>query len=331
MTTAAPHPHGTICVACGEAKLTGDEKPEHPIQAAIGSSWDVFTFCDDCNGWLSSEVDQAFLDEPFILELRSRYDVRDQRHSGRARRTGSPILRGHTEEGLYVVADEDGKPHLRGTRVEPGTEEGDFYVTAGSEEDKQRALEQLRIKTALEGKALEEGESIVVEERPRVTGRIEVRPWVLRRAAARIALAAGSVVYEEGWRVSNDAAQLRHWMRDKDALPWDHCPLEQVEGGPLEDLVEPPHHTMFFMQGEAATILVIILFGEMVFKLPVDSEGRPRPTTAWHLDPRRPRGDGRTTWTQLLASRCSGNFQTSSTRLRRPAESGLTGHRGSLV
>lgn len=76
-------------------RLTGTQRPEHPIQAAIGSSWQVFTVCDPCQEWANVNVDQPFLDDDFILELRSRHDIRDQRH-GAGRRVASPLSRGHT-------------------------------------------------------------------------------------------------------------------------------------------------------------------------------------------------------------------------------------------
>lgn len=301
MTSTASHPYGSVCVACGKPVLTGTEKPEHPIQAAIGSSWETFTSCDDCNGWASKEIDQPFLNDDLILELRSRYDVRDVRHSGRTRRIPSPLLRGYTEDGFYVVADEEGKPHVRSSRVERG-EDGEFFITAGSEEEMERLLNDLRVKAALEGKTVYEGESIVVDDRPRVTGRLKVRPWVLRRSMAKIALAAGSVAYDESWRLSDDAERLRRWMRDKHSLPFDYCPFEHVNGSLLEELVEPPHHAMFFRRRESATILTIVLFGEIAFDLPVETAGRAVPRIAWFLDPRRPRGNGQTTWTQLLTN-----------------------------
>lgn len=301
MTSTASHPHGTVCVACGSPVLTGTEKPEHPIQAAIGSSWEVFTFCDDCNRWASKEIDQPFLNEDLILELRSRYDVRDVRHSGRARRIPSPFLRGYTEDGFYVVADDQGNPHLRSSRIEQG-EDGEFFITAGSEEEMERLLNDLRLTAALDGKTVDTGESILVEDRPMITGRVTVRPWVLRRAIAKIALAAGSVAYDESWRLSDDAERLRRWMRDKHALPLGHCPFEQVKGSLLEELVEPPHHAMFFRRRESATILTIVLFGDIAFKVPIDTGGRALPRIAWFLDPRRPRGNGQTTWTQLLTN-----------------------------
>ena len=293
--------HGTICAYCAEPRLTGNERPEHPIQAAIGSSWRVYTVCDPCNDWADTEIDQPFLRDPFILELRSEHDIRDHRHSRRAQPIGSPLLRGHTDDGLYVVADHEGRPEIRNSRIEEGPD-GEFTIVAGSRAEYDRLLRKLQIRAALEGKTIESGEPTIGEVQPRVTGRMQVRPWCWRRALAKIALAAGSVAYDEAWRRSPDAALLREWMRDKDALPHDHCPFERIAGGRLARLVEPPHHAVFFEPADGAMIVNVVLFGDIAFKLPVDTTGRPRPQIAWYLDTRRPRANGETTWSRLLTN-----------------------------
>jgi hypothetical protein len=298
---------GKVCVYCAEPRLTGDQRPEHPIPAAIGSSWQVFTVCDRCNDWADVHVDQPFLDDDFILELRSSHDIRDQRH-GTGRRVASPFSRGHTPEGLYVVADEEWQqPHVRG-RILEGSGENEFRIVAGDEEEYQRLLKKLELRAAALGKTLELGEPEIVHDHPRVTGRLVVRPWRWRRLFAKIALAAGSVAYDKDWHTSSDAQQLRHWMRDKDALPYDHCPLERVAGSAIEPLVEPAHHVVCFLPGAAATQLAVVLFGEYCLRLPIDTAGRSRPVVAWDLDPHRPRVHGETTWNGLLSAMLKRRF-----------------------
>lgn len=290
---------GTICTYCAEPSLTGNQRPEHPIQAAIGSSWRVFTVCDDCQDWASVNIDQPFLDDYFMLELRSRHDIRDQRH-GKGRRVASPLLRGHTPEGLYVVADEEGQPHIRQGRTLPGPGENEFTIIAGDRAEYERLLKKLTREQAAAGRTLEFGEPEVFQDHPRISGRLTPRPCVWRRAFAKIALAAGSVAYDEDWRTSSDAQLLRRWMFEKDALPYDHCPIDSVADGPLEALVEPPHHVAFFLRGSSATMLTIVLFGEFATRLPIDTAGRSVPAIAWDLDPRRPRVHGETTWSRLM-------------------------------
>ncbi len=290
---------GKICAYCAEPCLTGEQRPEHPIQAAIGSSWQVFTVCDPCNEWADVHIDQPFLDDDFILELRSSHDIRDQRH-GPGRRVPSPFSRGHTEEGAYIVADADWQPHIHGGRVLKGAGENEYTIVAGNEEDYQRLLQKLERDAAAQGKTLDFGEPEITRDHPHITGRLKIRPWRWRRAFAKIASAAGSVAYDEDWRISSDAAQLRHWMREKDALPYDHCPLESVAGSAIEPLVQPPHHLVCFLPGGPTTQLAVVLFGEYCLRLPVETAGRPRPTVAWDLDPHRPRAHGETTWNRLL-------------------------------
>src|SRR5206468_12877870 len=88
-----------LCVYCVAAVLTGDEKLEHPIPAALGSSMTVSTVCNPCNEWAGREIDQPFLADDLLKEYRSIVDQRDPRCGRNSRRSPSPLLRGHTPDG----------------------------------------------------------------------------------------------------------------------------------------------------------------------------------------------------------------------------------------
>jgi hypothetical protein len=95
-------------VYCAEQTLTEDERPEHPIPAALRAGLTVPTVCDDRNTWAGREIDKPFLQDDFILMLRAMHDVRDHRGgSNRQARVPNPLARGVTDDGVRVVADHD--------------------------------------------------------------------------------------------------------------------------------------------------------------------------------------------------------------------------------
>jgi len=110
---------GTICAYCGDPKLTGRQRPEHPIPAALNSALTVFTACDDCNERAGTGVDQPWLDHTIVRETRHRLKVVDPRHPGRE--VPHPLLAGvfEDERGHRVVV-RDGQPSYPGSIVRDG-------------------------------------------------------------------------------------------------------------------------------------------------------------------------------------------------------------------
>jgi hypothetical protein len=291
-----------LCAYCIVTALTGEEKPEHPIPAALGSSLTVPTVCDPCNEWAGREIDQPFLADQLLREHRSMADQRDPRRGAKARRTRSQILQGHTAEGDYIAFDHElGWPVMGSRIVELGEDRS--QIRAGSQAEADRLLEIVRKRAAAEGKearieAVEHGQA-----RPEITARMMMRTDVWRREAAKIGLAVGSLVYPPAWRLSVDAALLREWMHNRDASTEDGAAPPLVPGG-LElgvELARDREHLLLFKQGPGrVTELVIVLFGRAAFGVPVDTSGAPAPTIAWRLDWRNPKADGTTTSTALF-------------------------------
>lgn len=57
----------------------------------------------------------------------------------------------------------------------------------------------------------------------------------------------------------------------------------------LRNLVEPPEHLIYLGHTAAGTARCVVLFGDLMFALPVDaSSSYSMPQTAWRLDPRLP-------------------------------------------
>jgi hypothetical protein len=293
---------GEVCVYCGKAVLTGSEKPEHPIPAALGSSLTVRTVCDPCNEARGKDVDQPFLKDALVRETRAMADQRDQRRGAKARRPSSPLLQGHTAEGDFVRFDhETGRPVMGSRILDLG--EGTKQIRAGSREEADRLLERERRKAEAEGKKLELESEEHDQSRPTIKVEIAVYPEAWRREAAKIALGVASAAFPEEWRTSPDAELLREWLdgRDRTSEDGKAPPLvpQQIDMGIR--LAPGNEHLIFFKSGqEGVTWLAVALFGSLWFGVPVDSSGRAVPEDAWRLDWRKPTKDGQTTRNRIF-------------------------------
>lgn len=303
-TPAADHPYGHICAYCGQPVLTGNDKPEHPLPAAIGSSLVVFTVCDPCNDWTNNEIDQPWLGDDWTMIFRATHDIRDHRRA-QSRRPLHPMRLGFTDEGVRVSADENWKPTLGSKIVEHGDK---VRIVAGSEEEAERLLERVRKRTEAEGKSLKMVNWEKGESRPTVRVNLKVNIVAWRRMAAKVALGVGSSIYPEDWRLSGDAETLRTWMRDPEApdpggeegrfgiLPER---IEDRDGIAL--LVDPPEHLLLVVGSEKRACLLMILFGELLMSMPLNTNGERPPDVAWLLDPNAPKRDGRTSLDELTS------------------------------
>lgn len=289
---------GTVCAYCAEPVLTGCERPEHALPAALRASIRVWTVCDPCNTWAGQEVDQPFLDDPFIRELRSRHDVRDPRHP--YRRVESPLAHGFTAEGVHVAADKTWTPRIVSGRI-VDHEDGSVDIIAGDQVEADRLAERVRKRAEAEGKTATFGDWRVVNDHPRISGQLQVRPWRWRRAIAKAALATASAAFDEQWRLGDDAARLRDWMRDPKALPHAHCPMSPLTGAVLAVAVPAPSNAIFFTRSGFAVVANVVLLGEYLFQLVVDESGRDAPEVAWLTDSRRPTGNSTVTYSELTS------------------------------
>ncbi len=299
---------GTICAYCAEAVLDGSQRPEHPLQAlqaALGSSLQVFTVCDPCNDWADREVDQPFLNDLFVLEMRSAVRIRDHRRGTRGRVPPSPLLRGHTAEGEFFFIDDagvlrQGKPHVRDLG------DGRYQISAGTEVEARRALEEFTRRAQRDGHTVSVVDTGSRRFRFEVTNKVSVHKHAWIKAAAKVALGVASRVYPEDWRLGTDAAKLREWLHGQDSanLTNDAPMLMPSRERPrlVELLTNHDEHLVFFNRGNTAVDLCVSLFGGRAsYRLPVDTTpGARAPEEAWLLDPRRPRAAGETTWTALL-------------------------------
>lgn len=299
---------GGICAYCGKPVLTGEEKPEHAIPAALGSSLSVRTVCEPCNAWAGKEIDQPFLEDDWVLIHRSQAGVVDPRRGRKGREISSPILRGYTKDGDFLKLDGKGEPQISSRIVE--FEDGRFQIRAGSVEEMERLKRRIERRT---GKEITEENIKTTSTQPRIEFRIVVDTLVWLRETAKIALAVSSEVYSEEWRLGPDARRLREWLQGVDLL----APAEtliglepqNVAGTPVEGLVDGVEHLVFFHQVSGTTFLSAVLLGSVFTSIPVNSREKDAPGRAWKINPSKPRVDGETTLATVFAEATQRHLQ----------------------
>jgi hypothetical protein len=246
------------------------------------------------------EIDQPFLEDDWVRLHRSRAGVVDPRRGRRSREVASPILRGLTKDGDFVVLDRDGTPRVGSRIVDLGEEK--FQIRAGSMEEMERLKRRIEQRT---GKKITEEDIKSLSSKPRIEFRMVVDTLLWLRQTAKIALAVGSVVYPEDWRTGTDAGRLREWLRGEDTLAPPGQPIglvpTDVAGTPVEPLVDGSEHLLFFHAAGGRIFLTVVLLGSVLVSIPVSTKERVIPRIAWKLDPTRPRADGRTTLDLILA------------------------------
>lgn len=290
-----------ICAYCARQALTGTEKPEHPIPAALGSSLEVQTVCNRCNEWAGREIDQPFLNDDWVREHRSQSGVIDPRRGRKGRAVSSPMFSGgETEDGDFVSLDETGKPRLRSRIIDLG--DNRFQIRTDSVEEMERLKKRVEQRT---GKKITDESISHSSSRPRIQGRIVVDTLLWQREAAKIGLAVASHVYPLSWRTGIDASLLREWLHGIDASSADGkargLALGSVNDSPFELIVDGPSHLLLFIRSGESTHLAVALLGSMLFTVPVNTTGAPTPRIAWKLDPHHPRKDGEASFDALLA------------------------------
>lgn len=283
------------CAYCGAEVLTGSERPEHPIPAALGSSFVVTTVCDPCNDWANVHVDQPFLRDDWVRLHRADHDIRDPRRAV-SRPVPHPLRHGKTPDGRHVVLRPDGQWVVR-PRVEHRGDQ--TTVQASSMEEAERIVDQVRERALRDGFAIDVGD-VTTESGPldvKIEFCSDLKAWM--RMGAKIALAAGSVAYDLEWRSGPDADYLRRLLRDGEDDGKVLIPEFVGDDHVFRQICDSPEHVVWFVN-QAPTKLLVVLFGELFFAMPVHAEPRRAPDIAWRLDPRRPRASGQLTHDELL-------------------------------
>lgn len=282
-----------LCWYCGEASLAVGDPPEHVIPAAIGGTLTTDRVCAACNKRAGKLIDQPFLGDWFIAMDRILLDVRDGRRSGTRPIRPPDGQAAHLPDGTPVdLVTNDGPWSVR---MRSGIEREGAHVRirAADQEEFNRLWAKLARKLEGEGITLGEPPTPKMQE---IDGPIEVENridgliWL--RMAAKVSLAALSLVLDESWLDTSEAAKYRSWLWDDDPKNPDGSPALGLPGQLSEDerrLSRPPEHLVYFVPLERdATALTVLFFGRRPVHCRIELEGQPHPQVGWRTGPKGP-------------------------------------------
>lgn len=217
--------HSITCAYCAKPVLTGSDDPEHAVPAAINGRFTTRTVCVSCNRWAGEEIDQPWLDDPFVQHIRFVHRIPDRR--GRTTES-DPLLTGTTADGRRITVGRDGRPKQLNSPVDRSKAPSEFSIRARDHEDLDRLIDRELRKAGKTREDVDLPSPQVGEDQPRIEGRIEVNPGQWERIATKMTLALLAENRASEWRVGPSARILRRRMRDLDRKAKD-VRMQQVD------------------------------------------------------------------------------------------------------
>lgn len=283
-----------LCAYCGHAVLTGDEDPEHAVPAAIAGRLTTTAVCVPCNRWAGREIDQPWLDDPFVLDRRFEQAIPDRR--GRTVES-SPLLTGRTSDGRWVTMGRDGVPVLRNDPVTIDETTGVMRITAADEEVLKAQVDKQVRKLQAAGRTVTPIETRPISDQPQITGGGQVQPDRWHRMGAKIALALLAEQQAAAWRRGESARRLRAAMRERPMAA-------QVRFAPMEGVsafAPGPATAVVVAQRPGPLVLVSLMAIFAVgFVLADDLD---RTDWAWVADPLDPAADAQGPLAEVIYAR----------------------------
>lgn len=248
--------------------------------------------CTVCNHWAGAEVDQPWLDEVHVLEARQRWQVPN-------RRGGPPpsvSYRGKLEDGAEALITLIGQ-EIQIRRLPNWVDVGDSIILTNYDQiGYEKALKSLRRQypNFVAPKNLS-----FIDASFTATVNIESGVHLWPRFAAKVALGVTSLVAPDSWLATDVAIGLREVLHaghpqtlqtplDQPGIAWSAIPLGLISGSHLP---RPPQHLITFEEVEGQQWLIIVLFGELLYRVPFHLDWNGMPPQSWLFDGtgRRPR------------------------------------------
>jgi len=281
-----------LCPYCATEKEDVERSLEHPLPQALGGGgWSTRDVCGGCNRYCGREIDRPFAEDPLVRAIRHRYEVRDSRGVV----PPAPRLHGQMADGEARAELELARDGPKVRRVPYRTSKdaaGERYIVDPGDGERIAALRAARlrrqlppgydVRTRVEKVALPDDQALVEFS-------TSIHMWP--RMAAKLGLALGARGFDKDWIRGEWADWLRGILHaSPEPAPDSRANLPALPEPIAADdelaiLVDPPHHTIFFV-GQDSLYLMIHLFGIWRYVVPLGPADR-RDRPAWQFDPRR--------------------------------------------
>lgn len=279
---AVPASVDALCAYCGREELTGAEDPEHAVPAAVAGRFTTTAVSVPCNRAAGRDIDQPWLDDPFVLGCRFQHAIPDRR--GRIVDT-SPFLTGRTEDGRWVTMGRDGVPVLRNTPVTVDEAADTLTISAADKDALAEQIDKQRRKLERAGRSLGAVRAGRFSDQPAIAGGGQTEPGRWHRMGAKVALALLAEQQPAEWRRGDSAQRLRSAMRERPSA-------QQVRFAPLDAVAAfaPSPTTAVILTHRPNPMVLVSLMGIFGVAFALDDDFD-RTDWAWVSDPLDPAGD----------------------------------------
>jgi hypothetical protein len=276
--------------------LRANDPPEHIIPEAMGGTLKTDRVCRGCNEQAGKAIDAPFMRDWLIAMDRALHSPKGDRLRPRvdaALEDGTPVDLG-TGKGPW-------KATVRASIEWNGDE---VVIRASNRTEYEKLLARVRRKIEEEGREFTDpGEPTEVADSGLIVVRTKLDGVIWLRMAAKITLGCLSLVLDERWLGTADAAKYQGWL-------WDEVPVNEDGSTALglpssaseldHHVLAPPEHLLYFAPlGPERVGLSIAYFGSIILRAAVDLGNLPMPRAAWRTRPGAPPTE--TTFDALLA------------------------------
>jgi hypothetical protein len=256
--------------------------PEHILPASIRAELITHRVCTPCNRWAGEEIDQPWLSEVHVKNARQRWQIPDRRGNP-APSVSYPGKLGDGGEALVRIIGE--QVNIR--RLPSKVDHGDSITLTGyDQKEYEKIVERLRRQYP---KLVAPKEITVHNTSLAATVHLESNVHIWPRFAAKVALGIASLLVPDSWLATDVAIGLRQVLRDghpqtlraaldQPGIAWSAIPFGLIEGS---HPVKPPQHLITFEEVKGEQWLIIVVFGELLYRVPLRLDWGGLPPQSW--------------------------------------------------
>jgi hypothetical protein len=263
---------GRRCTYCLQTKPVSEfGTVEHILPVALGGNWTTDQVCNSCQTRANKVADELIAKDFLVLFLRSAYQIPDRR--GRvppAPRFTVPVDGG----GVVKVTLESDGALLEGAM--PPAVAALLGIKGQSAQDQERLHALVGDDVGrLVNDPLQLSRMVQSDRTP---------PFAWSRFIGKLGLACGRKAYGDSWLDGPHARRLSEDLLS-DAPP--KLSEQRQQYPPIGETwpFQPPKHVLWIDDFEDAAILYVVLFGQVLSAVPLNSAGAPSEWSAWRFDP----------------------------------------------